>query len=246
MMGMLVGKFDVERRCFVITDSFPLPVEATETRVNAHEEAYEHLVRHMGLIEKAGKGDAVIGWYHSHPGYGCWLSGIDVATQELQQSQGPYVAVVVDPKRTMADGRLEIGAFRTLPAVAAAASSSASSSPKQPLARSLTGAPTEKLKEYGMHAHRFYELPIELVSSEEEEAVSSHVARQTLTSLAFRDRRREGDTTEARQFNSLYNWMLYAMLSGRATDMPPSAILREIAREEGQNDSVPSTAAPPP
>ena len=22
----------------------------------------------------------VIGWYHSHPGYGCWLSGIDVST----------------------------------------------------------------------------------------------------------------------------------------------------------------------
>jgi hypothetical protein len=22
-----------------------------------------------------------VGWYHSHPGYGCWLSGIDVGTQ---------------------------------------------------------------------------------------------------------------------------------------------------------------------
>lgn len=22
-----------------------------------------------------------VGWYHSHPGYGCWLSGIDVSTQ---------------------------------------------------------------------------------------------------------------------------------------------------------------------
>lgn len=22
-----------------------------------------------------------MGWYHSHPGYGCWLSGIDVGTQ---------------------------------------------------------------------------------------------------------------------------------------------------------------------
>ena len=22
-----------------------------------------------------------VGWYHSHPGYGCWLSGIDCTTQ---------------------------------------------------------------------------------------------------------------------------------------------------------------------
>ena len=26
-----------------------------------------------------------VGWYHSHPGYGCWLSGIDVSTQKLHQ-----------------------------------------------------------------------------------------------------------------------------------------------------------------
>lgn len=44
----------------------------------------------MGRLENA------IGWYHSHPGYGCWLSGIDVSTQMLnQQFQEPFVAVVV-------------------------------------------------------------------------------------------------------------------------------------------------------
>lgn len=43
-----------------------------------------------------------IGWYHSHPGYGCWLSGIDVSTQMLNQNfQEPFVAIVVDPVRTI-------------------------------------------------------------------------------------------------------------------------------------------------
>lgn len=38
----------------------------------------------------------VAGWYHSHPGYGCWLSGIDVDTQmNNQKFQDPFVAVVV-------------------------------------------------------------------------------------------------------------------------------------------------------
>lgn len=57
-----------------------------------------------------------MGWYHSHPGYGCWLSGIDVSTQMLnQQYQEPFLAVVIDPTRTVSAGKVEIGAFRTYP-----------------------------------------------------------------------------------------------------------------------------------
>lgn len=59
-----------------------------------------------------------MGWYHSHPGYGCWLSGIDVGTQMTQQQyQDPFLAIVVDPHRTIAAGKVEIGAFRTYPEV---------------------------------------------------------------------------------------------------------------------------------
>lgn len=47
-------------------------------------------------FDKVGRLENAIGWYHSHPGYGCWLSGIDVNTQMLnQQYQEPWVAVVV-------------------------------------------------------------------------------------------------------------------------------------------------------
>jgi len=43
-----------------------------------------------------GRLENAIGWYHSHPGYGCWLSGIDVGTQMVnQQFQEPFVAIVV-------------------------------------------------------------------------------------------------------------------------------------------------------
>lgn len=48
------------------------------------------------LTPQVGRLENAIGWYHSHPGYGCWLSGIDVSTQMLnQQFQEPFVAVVV-------------------------------------------------------------------------------------------------------------------------------------------------------
>ena len=48
------------------------------------------------LMIQVGRLENAIGWYHSHPGYGCWLSGIDVGTQMLnQQFQEPFVAIVV-------------------------------------------------------------------------------------------------------------------------------------------------------
>ena len=45
---------------------------------------------------QVGRLENAIGWYHSHPGYGCWLSGIDVNTQmNNQKFTDPFVAVVV-------------------------------------------------------------------------------------------------------------------------------------------------------
>ncbi len=26
----------------------------------------------------------VVGWYHSHPGFGCWLSNVDINTQQVR------------------------------------------------------------------------------------------------------------------------------------------------------------------
>lgn len=47
---------------------------------------------------KVGRYESVVGWYHSHPGFGCWLSGVDINTQQSFESlQVRAVAVVVDP-----------------------------------------------------------------------------------------------------------------------------------------------------
>lgn len=43
-----------------------------------------------------------MGWYHSHPSFGCWLSGIDVNTQERYQNNAdPFLAIVVDPIKSL-------------------------------------------------------------------------------------------------------------------------------------------------
>ncbi|KAF5843621.1 putative COP9 signalosome, subunit CSN5 [Dunaliella salina] len=114
IMGMLQGK--IVQDAFIVIDVFALPVEGTETRVNAQAEAYEYMVDFADSNKKVHRLENVVGWYHSHPGYGCWLSGIDCSTQMLnQQFQDPFLAIVVDPVRTMASGKVEIGAFRTYP-----------------------------------------------------------------------------------------------------------------------------------
>jgi proteasome lid subunit RPN8/RPN11 len=94
VMGLMQGK--VQGDTMVVMDVFALPVEGTETRVNAQQQGYEYMVEYLRLIQKVGRLENAIGWYHSHPGYGCWLSGIDVGTQMLnQQFQEPFLAVVV-------------------------------------------------------------------------------------------------------------------------------------------------------
>eukprot|EP00887_Chlorella_sp_A99_P005540 scaffold1.g5540.t1 len=92
VMGVMQGKVTPEGE-FVVIDAFALPVEGTETRVNAAAEGYEYMVQFQETAQQSGRLENVVGWYHSHPGYGCWLSGIDVSTQTTNQRyQEPFLA----------------------------------------------------------------------------------------------------------------------------------------------------------
>lgn len=163
VMGLMLGK--IEAHTFVVTDSFRLPVEGTETRVNAQDEANEYMVEFLTRSrEGGGQPENAVGWYHSHPGYGCWLSGIDVNTQKTQQSfSDPFVAVVIDPDRTVSAGKVEIGAFRTFP------DSYIQEKEKSSAGRGGGGGtdadgfqtiPLGKIEDFGAHANHYY--PIEV------------------------------------------------------------------------------------
>ncbi len=55
-----------------------------------------------------------MGWYHSHPGFGCWLSGVDINTQQSFEALNQRaVAVVVDPIQSV-KGKVVIDAFRLI------------------------------------------------------------------------------------------------------------------------------------
>lgn len=155
VMGMLQGK--TVQDTFIVIDSFALPVEGTETRVNAQSEAYEYLVEFMDTNKAVGRQENVVGWYHSHPGYGCWLSGIDCNTQMTnQQYQEPFLAIVVDPVRTMASGKVEIGAFRTYPE---------GYKPPEEGPSEYQTIPLSKIEDFGVHAKQYYALDITFFKS---------------------------------------------------------------------------------
>ena len=155
IMGLMTGY--VSGHSLIITDAFRLPVEGTETRVNAQAEADEYQVN-FGIASREGGGqmENPIGWYHSHPGYGCWLSGIDVGTQKQQQMVlDPFVAVVIDPDRTVSAGRVEIGAFRTFPENYKPPKSVGDD------ADDFQTIPTGKIEDFGAHANSYYALEVQ-------------------------------------------------------------------------------------
>lgn len=176
VMGLMQGYVDNDT--FVVTDAFRLPVEGTETRVNVQDDANEYLVEYLDLCRTQGRQENVVGWYHSHPGYGCWLSGIDVDTEAMQQQfQDPFLAVVIDPHRTVSAGKVEIGAFRTYPAPpvvpaagdlidlniadAVVAAARAVVPPGMSTATATQSTvPLAKAAEFGAHARRYYSLEV--------------------------------------------------------------------------------------
>lgn len=157
VMGMMTGK--ILPNTFVVMDCYPLPVEGTETRVNAQQEGIEFMVEYLQGLKDVGRRENIVGWYHSHPGYGCWLSGIDVDTQfQNQQFQEPFLAVVVDPNRTISAGKVEIGAFRTYPKDYKPPKKATKQNQDQ-------SVPLSKAKDYGAHSERYYELDVSFFKS---------------------------------------------------------------------------------
>lgn len=152
VMGLMQGY--IAGDSFIVTDALRLPVEGTETRVNAQDEANEYMVQFLTSARETSQTENAVGWYHSHPGYGCWLSGIDVNTQMTQQTfSDPFCAVVIDPDQTISAGKVEIGAFRTFPENYTPAT-------RPDAGSGDSSIPLAKAEDFGAHAARYYSMEV--------------------------------------------------------------------------------------
>ncbi|PVU96452.1 hypothetical protein BB560_004415 [Smittium megazygosporum] len=111
VMGLMLGEF-VDKYTIRVVDVFAMPQSGTGVSVEAIDEAYQAAM--MEMLKQTGRGESVVGWYHSHPGFGCWLSSVDVNTQQAFERLNPRaVAVVVDPIQSV-KGKVVIDAFRLI------------------------------------------------------------------------------------------------------------------------------------
>ncbi|KAF7138672.1 hypothetical protein RHSIM_Rhsim07G0229900 [Rhododendron simsii] len=139
VMGLMLGEF-VDEYTVRVVDVFAMPQSGTGVSVEAVDHVFQ--TNMLDMLKQTGRPEMVVGWYHSHPGFGCWLSGVDINTQQDLCAHAPgdmhlvdylvvwllfdwdlgqsfealnqrAVAVVVDPIQSV-KGKVVIDAFRLI------------------------------------------------------------------------------------------------------------------------------------
>jgi len=111
VMGLMLGQF-VDDYTVRVVDVFAMPQSGTGVSVEAVDPVFQ--MKMVDMLKQTGRPEMVVGWYHSHPGFGCWLSGVDINTQQSFEALNlRAVAVVVDPIQSV-KGKVVIDAFRLI------------------------------------------------------------------------------------------------------------------------------------
>jgi len=111
VMGLMLGEF-VDEYTVRVVDVFAMPQSGTGVSVEAVDPVFQ--TKMLDMLKQTNRPEMVVGWYHSHPGFGCWLSGVDINTQQSFEALNKRaVAVVVDPIQSV-KGKVVIDAFRLI------------------------------------------------------------------------------------------------------------------------------------
>ena len=116
VMGVLLGevKKSKEKTYIVARDTVTTDLDATNVSVRFDRAGFEKLFAGM---DEAGFDYVIVGWYHSHPGHGCFMSSTDIETQKSMFSSPWHIAVVIDPLKfdvaafALRGGKVEILTF---------------------------------------------------------------------------------------------------------------------------------------
>ncbi len=112
VMGLMLGDM-VDEYTITCVDVFAMPQHGTGASVEAIDETYQ--VAMLEALKQTHRQEMVVGWYHSHPGFGCWLSSVDINTQTTFEQLNPRcAAVVIDPVQSV-KGRSSLMRFVSIP-----------------------------------------------------------------------------------------------------------------------------------
>uniref|UniRef100_A0A6P6Y7F4 26S proteasome non-ATPase regulatory subunit 14 homolog n=1 Tax=Dermatophagoides pteronyssinus TaxID=6956 RepID=A0A6P6Y7F4_DERPT len=111
VMGLMLGSF-VDDYTIVVDDVFSMPQSGNTVSVEAIDHVYQTDM--LDLLARVGRTETVVGWYHSHPGFGCWLSMTDIQTQQsFEKLSKRSIGIVVDPVQSV-KGSVVIDCFRLI------------------------------------------------------------------------------------------------------------------------------------
>jgi 26S proteasome regulatory subunit N11 len=99
VMGLMLGEF-VDEYTVQVIDVFAMPQSGTTVTVESVDHVFQ--TKMVDMLKQTGRyvrhismqfifaehrfllrPEIVVGWYHSHPGFGCWLSSVDINTQQV-------------------------------------------------------------------------------------------------------------------------------------------------------------------
>merc|ERR1711970_596243 len=101
VMGLMLGEF-VDDYTVRVVDVFAMPQSGTGVSVEAVDPVFQ--TKMLDMLKQTGRNEMVVGWYHSHPGFGCWLSGVVI--NPIQSVKGK---VVIDAFRLISPQTLMLG-----------------------------------------------------------------------------------------------------------------------------------------
>jgi len=111
VMGLMLGDF-IDDYTVRVVDVFSMPQSGNSVSVEAVDPVFQ--MKMLDMLKQTGRPEMVVGWYHSHPGFGCWFSGTDINTQQsFEQLNARAVGVVVDPIQSV-KGKVVMDCFRLI------------------------------------------------------------------------------------------------------------------------------------
>lgn len=85
VMGLMLGEF-IDDYSISVIDVFAMPQSGTGVSVEAVDPVFQ--TKMLDMLKQTNRPQMVVGWYHSHPGFGPWLSGVDVSDCRTRASVG--------------------------------------------------------------------------------------------------------------------------------------------------------------
>jgi len=181
VMGLMLGEF-VDEYTVQVIDVFAMPQSGTSVSVESVDHVFQ--TKMVDMLKQTGRSEMVVGWYHSHPGFGCWLSSVDINTQQsFEQLDTRSVAVVIDPIQSV-KGKVVIDAFRLINPAAVLQGQE----PRQTTSNiGLINKPSIQALIHGLNRH-YYSIAVNYRKSELETSMLMNLHKRNWTEgLTLRD-----------------------------------------------------------